>query len=186
MGRCKALLVFVVAGASALLAGLSSACGDKLVAAGGGVRFDKVVASRYPGRILMVLSPGSALAEANSRFNLASSLALVGHSVITANDPTEIDDNLHGDPVDLVLVDATDFRGVAFHSAATGQGPTILPVVFGDESRSHANTALAPGCVANAGERKGKVLLRTIETTLARRSRGQSDDCAAKAAGQRT
>ena len=186
MRQCRALLLCVVAGSSTLLSGLSLACGDKLVALGGGVRFEQVVVSRHPGRILIILSPGSALAEANSRFNLTSSLTLVGHSVITADDAAEIDNSLLDGQVDLVLVDATELRGVAFKSSAAGQGPTILPVVFQDGPTSHPNTGLAPGCTADAGERKGKTLLKTVERTLARRSRGQLDSCVAPPAGHRT
>jgi hypothetical protein len=184
MRQCKPLALCVVACSSVLAAGLTWACGDKLVALGGGVRFEQVVVSRHPGRILMVVSPGSGLAEANSRFNLASSLRLVGHTVVTADDPGSIDDTLLGDPVDLVLVDATQFRGVALHSSAVGQGPTILPVVFQDKVTTDAGAA--PDCVANAGERKGKALLKTVETTLARRSKGQPAGCPDPATGHRT
>lgn len=186
MGQCKALAIGLVALSSFLIAGVTWACGDKLVAQGGGVRFEQVVVSRHPGRILMVVSPGSGLAEANSRFNLASSLRLVGHTVITADGPEAIDDSLLGNMVDLVLVDATEFRGAALHSSAVGQGPTILPVVFREVATSHPSTGLAPDCIANAAERKGRALLKTVETTLARRSKGQSVGCTDSPTGRRT
>ena len=186
MTRCRALVLCVVAGLSTILAGPSPACGDKLVALGGGVRFEQVVVSRHPGRILMVLGPGSALAEANSRFNLTSSLTLVGHSVITADDVAELDQVLLDGPLDLVLIDATELRGVAFRSSATGQGPTILPVVFQGDPTSREKSGLPAGCTANASERNGKTLLKTVEKTLARRSRGQPDDCVDSPTGNRT
>lgn len=186
MRQCKALAIGLVAFSSVLIAGLTWACGDKLVAQGGGVRFQQVVVSRHPGRILMIVSPGSGLAEANSRFNLASSLRLVGHTVITADDPADVDDGLLGQSVDLVLIDANEFRGMAFHSSVVGQGPAFLPVVFQDGEASRPSSGLAEGCIANAAERKGKALLKTVETTLARRSRGQPDGCADSPAGRRT
>jgi hypothetical protein len=186
MTRCRALVLCVVAVLSTMLSGPSPACGDKLVALGGGVRFEQVVVSRHPGRILMILSPGSALAEANSRFNLTSSLTLVGHSVITAEDVAEIDQILLDGPLDLVLVDATELRGVALRSSATGQGPTILPVAFQGGPTPQPKTGLPAGCTADAGERNGKTLLKTVEKTLARRSRGEPDSCIDSPTGHRT
>jgi hypothetical protein len=177
MSRCKSPAVCVIAGLLISTAAPSMACGDKLVALGGGVRFERVVVSRHPGRILLVLSPGSGLAEANSRFNLASALALAGHAVVEIDDPSKLDDQLTAEPVDLILVDASDFQGIALHSRATGQGPAIMPVKFRDEPPAHASAGWAPDCIADAGERKGKTLLRTVEKTLDLRSRGLSGAC---------
>ena len=186
MRQCKSLALCLLTAWFALVAGPSWGCGDKLVALGGGVRFEQVVVSRHPGRILMVVSPGSGLAEANSTFNLAASLRLVGHTVITADDTEAIDEGLLGNLVDLVLVDASEFSGAALHSSAVGQGPTILPVVFQDAARSHASAGWAPECIANAGERKGKALLKTVEATLARRSKGQPAGCSGSTTGRGT
>ena len=46
---------------AASLAGSAWACGDKLVALGGGVGFQRVVVSRNPGHIILMLEPASGL-----------------------------------------------------------------------------------------------------------------------------
>lgn len=186
MSRYRLLALGMVLGAAAVFATPSGACGDKLVALGGGVRFERVVVSRHPGRILMVLSPGSGLATANARYSLTSSLTLAGHTVVAIEDPTELGSTLTGEPVDLVLVDATEFRGIALHSASAGQAPTILPVVYQEGSSPQPETRPVPECSADAGKAKGRSLLRTIEKTLDLRSRGLPDACGATPAGQRT
>ena len=155
----------------------SVACGDKLVALGGGVRFERVVVSRHPGRILLVLSPGSGLDAANSRFNLAASLALAGHTVVKIGDPAELGDTLTDDPVDLVLVDSSDFRGIALRTGSVDLAPTIVPVKYQGLSPAGTSAGKAADCVADAGERKGKTLLRTVEKTLDLRSRGLPSGC---------
>ena len=55
----------------ALLATAALACGDKLVAMGGGVGFERVMVSRNPGHIILMLEPSTGLATANEKFNLA-------------------------------------------------------------------------------------------------------------------
>jgi len=186
MSQCKMLALGMVLGATALFATSSGACGDKLVALGGGVRFERVVVSRHPGRILMVLSPGSGLAEANTRYNLTSSLTLAGHSVVAIEDPAELGSTLTMEPVDLVLVDATEFRGIALHSSSAGQAPTILPVVFQEGSTSRPATQPFPGCSADAHEAKGRNVLKAIEKTLDLRSRGLPGLCGSTPPGQHT
>ena len=52
------------------LASPASACGDKLVALGGGVGFERLMVSRNPGHIVLLLEPGG-LAAANDKYNLA-------------------------------------------------------------------------------------------------------------------
>ena len=51
-----------LAGCAALLAGAALACGDKLVALGGGVGFERVIVSRNPGHIILMLEPATGLA----------------------------------------------------------------------------------------------------------------------------
>lgn len=186
MSQYRLLALGMVLGAIALWPASSRSCGDKLAALGGGVRFERVVVSRHPGRILMVLSPGSGLAEANARYNLTSSLTLAGHSVVAIEDPAELGSTLTVEPVDLVLVDATEFRGIALHSSSAGRAPTILPVIFQDDSSSRPPTDPLPGCSADAGAAKGRSLLRTIEKTLDLRSRGLPGLCGSTPPGQHT
>jgi len=186
MNRHRILALGIVLGATLVFATSSGACGDKLVALGGGVRFERVVASRHPGRILMVLSPGSGLAEANTRYNLTSSLTLAGHSVEAIKDPAELDSTLATGPVDLVLVDAAEFRGLALHVSSIRQAPAILPVIYENAASSRAGVGLAPDCTADAGKSKGRNLLRTVEKTLDLRSRGLPGACGATMTGART
>jgi hypothetical protein len=160
-------------------------CGDKLVALGGGVGFDRVVASRHPGRIALLLEPASALAQANERFNLASALSLAGHDVAVAADRAGLEAALAAAPTDLVLVDAALAGNLHPTQAPAGRGTVILPVVFAASPSETVALEQQLGCVTDAGDRDGRRLLRTVEKVLKLRHRGQPLPCEGQSGLQR-
>src|SRR5688572_19726422 len=120
----------VAAGCAALVAGSALACGDKLVALGGGVGFDRVIVSRNPGHIILMLEPATGLTEANEKFNLAGSLSLAGHEVFIARNAGELRAHRLAAAPDLILVDAGRAGDFQPQPVADKKDPVILPVAY--------------------------------------------------------
>lgn len=159
------------------LAGSARACGDKLVAMGGGVGYERVMVSRNPGHIVMLLEPASGLAAANEKFNFAASLSLAGHEVFIARNLDDLRAPHSGPGPDLILVDASRANQLQFHQMSGGAAPMIMPVVYPAERSELTAADQDAGCVAVAGGRKGVQLLRAVEKALKLRSRGQTMSC---------
>jgi hypothetical protein len=167
---------FMAAGCAALLAGTALACGDKLVALGGGVGFDRVIVSRHPGHIVLMLEPATGLAEANEKLNLAGSLSLAGHEVFLARNAEELRAHRLAVAPDLILVDAGRASEIQPQPVADKKDPVILPVAYAPSSEL-TSKELEAGCVAVIEGKKGAQLLKTVERVLKLRSRGEAMTC---------
>ena len=166
------------------LAGSAWACGDKLVALGGGVGFQRVIVSRNPGHIILMLEPASGLEAANKRFNLVASLSLAGHEVFIAKNDDELREQRATAKPDLILVDAASAkqydvrRRCQRHRAGDHSGHLLgeggqLPVSIEQT-----------GCGSVDVGRKGSQLLKAVEDAMKLRSRGQPMPCEKSAASQ--
>jgi hypothetical protein len=169
--------VIIAASLSAALAGSAMACGDKLVALGGGVGFERVMVSRHPGNIIMLLEPATGLTAANERFNLAASLSLAGHEVTIIRTAEELRTHRDGSAPDLILVDAARARLLEFQPVSSGTAPVILPVVYSAGPEEVATAEQETACVTVAGGRKGAQLLQAVEKAMKLRSRGLPMPC---------
>lgn len=157
------------------LAGSAWACGDKLVALGGGVGFQRVIVSRHPGNIIVVLEPASGLDAANTKFNLVTSLSLAGHEVSIARNDDELRTQRATAKPDLILVDAASTKQYELAPAAGGNGPAIIPVSYSEGGPIAVSTK--SGCGSVDVGRKGTQLLKAVEGAMKLRSRGQPMPC---------
>lgn len=168
--------MLLAAGCGSLLAGGALACGDKLVAMGGGVGFERVVVSRNPSHIILLLEPATGLAEANQKLNLAGSLSLAGHEVFLATNAEELRAHRLAAAPDLILVDAGRATELQPQPVVDRKDPVILPVAYAP-SAERAAEGLESGCVAVIQGKKGTQLLKTVERILKLRSRGEPMPC---------
>lgn len=166
------------------LAGPAGACGDKLVALGGGVGFERIMVSRNPGHIVLLLEPGTGLAAANEKFNFAASLTLAGHEVAVAKSANEVT-SVKGQAPDLIIVDASRAKSVVLPDSG-GKAPAIMPVEFFADGSTVPASYQPSSCVTVAEGRKGSSVLKAVEQTLKLRSRGQPMPCDAGSPSQRT
>lgn len=166
--------------------GSALACGDKLVALGGGVGFQRVIVSRHPSNIIIMLEPASGLEAANKRFNLVTSLSLAGHEVSIAKSDDELREQRARMKPDLILVDAESTKQYAVNPAAGSAGPTIIPVSYAVEGGQIPVSSKLNGCGSVDVGRKGTQLLKAVEGALKLRSRGQPMPCDDAAASQKT
>lgn len=168
------------------LAGPAWACGDKLVALGGGVGFDRIVVSRNPSNIMLLLEPGSGLTAANDKFSLAASLTLAGHEVTIAKSTDEMHAQLAKAAPALIMVDAARASPIELLPAADGAMPAIMPVEYFADGSTVPASYRPSSCVTAAEGRKGVSVLKAVERTLKLRSRGQSTACEMGASSQKT
>ena len=173
-----------IAAVAAVVTGTALACGDKLVALGGGVGFERVVMSRHPGRIVLLAEPATGLAAANDRFNIASGLALAGHDVQVVKDSSELGRPEHGHTPDLILVDVSRVGQLQLHPTVGSKVPIILPIAYAGAGDAVAAPGPQDGCVTIANGRKGAPVLQAVEKALKLRSRGLHMPCEAKYPGQ--
>jgi len=159
------------------LAGTAWACGDKLVALGGGIGFERVMVSRHPGHIVLLLEPATGLTEANDKFHLASSLSLAGHEVFVASSVEELHAKRDSAAPDLILVDAVRAAQLQFRPVAGGDGPIIMPVLYTADRGQPEVAEEQAGCMTVAAGRKGSQLLKAVENALRLRSRGLPQPC---------
>ena len=167
---------------AASLSGSAWACGDKLVALGGGVGFQRVVVSRNPGHIILMLEPASGLDMANKRFNLVASLSLAGHEVFIAKNDDELRELRATGKPDLILVDAASTTQYDVVGAASGAGPAIIPVTYSAEGVQLPVLMQQSGCGSVDVGSKGSQLLKAVEGAMKLRSRGQPMPCNKSAA----
>lgn len=174
-----------VATLGVLLAGSAGACGDKLVALGGGVGFQRVVVSRHPGNIIIVLEPASRLDAANDSFNLVTSLSLAGHEVFIVRNDDELREQRAVVKPDLILVDADYSKQYDLMAAAGGNGPAIIPVSYSEGGQTAVSNKQF-GCGSVDVGRKGLQLLKAVEGAMKLRSRGQPMPCDEAPSSQQT
>ncbi len=137
MRRCALALacVTVVAFGSQVV----SACGDKFLLVGRGVRFDRAYAAVHPAAILIVLPPKSVKSAAVRDGRLLTALKMAGHHVEVVQQPANLSEILERSKHDIVLAERAD--AVAIRTAA-GRGPA-KPAIVGvvEDPSSTALTA---------------------------------------------
>lgn len=154
-----------------------SACGDKLVVLGRGVRFERIVESKFPGTLVLYLNPQSRLPEADEEFHLATVLELAGHTVATVGSRAELDRSLREEQPDMVLADIVDVRTLSGDLAGSTVAPVLVPVLYKPTDAETAEALRQTACFGQAAKRKRGQLLRTVETLLERRAKGLPTGC---------
>lgn len=164
----------VLAGLSFVSTGL--ACGDKLSAIGGGIRFERIRATRHAGRIVIYAPRDSGLRRANDELRLADALARAGHAVRLVDGPEPLRQAIAGITADVVLVDDAEsgrLEAAGTHDAA----PAILPVVYMTGDRAVPRVESRTPCAAQLTKRSTQKLVRAVDEILERRSRGAPPMC---------
>jgi hypothetical protein len=166
--RVDAWIVGGLAVAALLPLRPAEACGDKLAALAGGVRYERLHRSEHPARIVFYLPAGTSLATADVA-RLTEALERAGHRVHAVDSPDGLDARLRAREVDLVIAD--------FERPPRTAGSTpVLQVGSGATPGTSAPAESA--CVTPLGRRAGRQLVRTVERVMELRSRGDANVCA--------
>lgn len=85
-----------------------SACGDKFLLVGRGVRFQRAYAAIHPASILIVLPPKSVKNAAVRDSRLQTALKMAGHRVERVQQPANLADVLGRSKYDIILAERAD------------------------------------------------------------------------------
>ena len=154
----------------------STACGDKLVVLGLGVRFERLGRAKHPGSILLYMSPRSALAQADREFRFSAALELAGHSVESVASLSELEDALGARQNAVVLADLSD--ALALRDQAPDMAFDILPILYKPSTEQLAEAQKVNPCLAQAARRKNGQLLEIVDQMMAQHKNGQRATCA--------
>ena len=118
-----------VLGVAALLSGnVGLACGDKLLAIGRGVRFQRAYASHQAN--LVIYSTGSQTGAALGSPRLQATLKQAGHKLQTVAGASQLDEVLKSGKVDVVLADFADLAGITRQLQSATSRPVVLPILL--------------------------------------------------------
>jgi ABC-type amino acid transport substrate-binding protein len=112
----------------ALLSGTAAfACGDKLLAIGRGVRFQRISAAHQAN--LLIYTAGTQSGAPLNSARLQTSLKRAVHNLQLVRGGSELDQALKSGGVDVVLVSFADLAGIARQLQSAPSKPIILPVL---------------------------------------------------------
>ena len=172
----KRLQLMIIGAASALLLQSAAfACGDKLVALGGGVPFERIHVARHPGKVILYLDVDSGLRAANADMRLDTALTRAGHRVLTVATPADLDRAMAQSGADLVVM---DWAVEAKIKARLADNVRTLPILYGAAPQDVTRARAQDHCVVDASRRDGARLLLTIEQILEDQTKGFPVDCA--------
>lgn len=126
----KALLAAsLISGALFVFGTEATACGDKFLALGRGVRFQRQLRDARPANILIYSSTGSRM-PASSGQRLQSYLKRLGHRPDVLVNPSELNQGLQMKRYDVILADVTDAAHLQGQLAALPSKPVVFPLAY--------------------------------------------------------
>jgi hypothetical protein len=107
-----------------------NACGDKLLALGRGIRFQRAYKAPHPANILVFwrIDPRQPNSGKDSEFR--SLLSSVGHKVTMAYDEAELGKIAHSQRFDVVIFEIQDQSGVVSSIPSVNSKPSLLPLLL--------------------------------------------------------
>lgn len=155
---------------------LARACGDKLAAIGGGIRFERLLRAEHPGHLILFLSPNSQLSRADQDLQLAYWLRRAGHDVKVVGDRAGLDDALIGSPrADLLLLDVDGARELA--GAAAKSKAAVLPVLYLPTPDDLASARKSGTCYVQANRRQQYQFVQAIDHIVAHDRLAATGEC---------
>lgn len=174
MKRTLSIVFFATTAALFVSPGDARACGDKLVAIGGGISFERIAGNRPTGDIVLFVAPDSAPDAKSRAEQLRSVLARAGHRVQIVNGAEELHRVLKADNPDLVLTSLAD----ANHTILATEHPSGLPAVLHLRYRDTGTVSIGrAACEVNAEQRRGRQVVQAVSELLRQRDEGKPMDC---------
>jgi hypothetical protein len=169
----KALWTTIVLAGLCLIPEGASACGDKFIVLGRGVRFQTVHAAANPAFILLYMNPDSRLPIAERAYQLQATLRLAGHKPAAVETPGEVAAALNSKSYDLVLGDIADAEALDQAMAGATSRPMFVPVLY-EPSPEEIETAKKDyGCLMQGkSKRRGSSVLLAIDSAMEARKKG--------------
>ena len=139
--RTRIALAFALVASVGVGSQIVSACGDKFLVVGRGVRFQRAYAAIHPASILIVLPPKNVKKAAVRDGRLLSELKLAGHRVEVVQQPANLSEILGRSRHDIVLAERADASAVRDLAGTVGQPKPSIVAVLEDPSPTELATA---------------------------------------------
>ena len=153
-----------------------SACGDKLVLLGRGVRLQRMLASKHPAAILVYLNPGSGISAADREYQLRSLLKLAGHKPRAVTTAAELRTELDSGKYEVVLTDYSDAASLKKEIQASKASPSLIPVVYNPTADQRAEAGKQYSCLITPAK-KNYDLLHVVDQAMVSRAENSSPVC---------
>ena len=172
MNRCVAAAVVFLAVGS-LGSEAVSACGDKFLLLGRGMRFQRAYAAIHPARILLVVPAKSVKVAAVRDPRLKSALEMAGHKV-KVGQAAKLADVLAGSRYDIILAGRADAMGIPATLAAGSGKPSVIGVLEDSEAAEVTARRLGLDAVLKTPQPLTDILRVLDDVMTARRDRARA------------
>ena len=163
--------------AVALLAGLvlsaqiASACGDRLLPIGGGVRMERIAKSAHPGTVLVVSSnPANRAADAQ----LVAGLVQTGHRAMLVTNTAELQSAVGEQKPDVILVDSGELPAPVL---IFGAGVAVVLVLVRPSRQELDAARKTTACIAEVPDWGVSPAVRVVNNIRASQESGMPTKC---------
>lgn len=133
---------------------VASACGDKFLVIGRGVRSQRAKGAVQHASILMYLDPKSELPAAMKDAGLETQLKLAGHKLHSVESRGALSTQLTTGNYDLVLAGISDMTALEPEVRAAASKPALLPIIYNPTGEELAAAEKQFKCVMKSPSKK--------------------------------
>lgn len=151
-----------------------SACGDKFLVVGRGIRYERLRAAVHPGSILIYRNVNYDDPKAGTE--LESALKKVGHTVQSVNDVTKLDSTLKTGKFDLVILNLADTPLLEEQIITSPSKPAVLPIIYNKSGTELAAAGKQYDCILKASGKNTNVL-SVVDEAVGEKQKGQPVKC---------
>ena len=169
----RMMLGLMIAGGAVLVAREASACGDKLLVIGRGVRSQRAHGAVQRASILVYLDTGGRLQAAMKEMQLESNLRLAGHSLRSVESRAELGEQARSGRYDILLADISEMVALEGEVGSSPARPVLLPVIYNPTGEELAEAEAEFSCVMRSAS-TSKHYLAVIEEAMVLRKKGRN------------
>lgn len=152
----------------------ATACGDKFLVIGRGLRFERAYAAKNPGTILLYRDGNDDSAKTVD--DLQKALTKAGHKVQTVDSADALTATLKTSKFDLVVLNLNDVTVMEQEIITSPSKPAVLPIIYNKTGNELANAGKQYDCILKASG-KNTDALKVVDEAIAERKKGQPIKC---------
>jgi hypothetical protein len=152
---------------------IARACGDKLLAIGHGVFFQRSYIAKRPASIIIYVGPRPNSAPTKEP-DLQASLKTAGHKPQLVTDEARLRELLQSGHIDLVLADYSEAGSLKRQTQASPSKPSVLPMLYKPSKTEFVAASKVYPFVLKTPSKGGEYLLAIDEAMKERERRSRS------------
>jgi hypothetical protein len=152
----------------------TSACGDKFLVIGRGVRSQRMRGASQHAAILAYLDGEGRLQTAMHQLNLEKDLKLAGHTLRSVATPAELRDAMRSGRYDILLADISEMVALEPEAGTAPGRPVLLPMIYNATGQELAEAETQFACVMRSPSTRKDYLAVIDEAMRQRRKQEQA------------